>query len=192
MPLPFPDDITKGRSLQPFRGGLHLDFSPVVTGCKAAEDIGFDPEGIYTAADYPKAPEVEVFNMLMMTGDLQVKKMILGTGAGSWEYAKTYAGFSETTARNGDPIACRVAGMVYLPVSKISDVIAGDLVAVLEDGTNGEPGDIQVYIDPAEQSDPVGANCTPLGAFVGRAVKGGLARVDEDNFDLALVVLRGY
>jgi len=191
MPLPFPDDLTKGWSKLPRHGGLLVDFSPTIVGNKAGETIGFD--STYSAEDYPKAPEVIAFNMLYQSDDMEVKAMTLGAAADDMSVAQKYAGFSETPAREGEPISVRVAGVVYLPVGADGDVTAGELVAPCFDNSGDNvAGDIVTFFDPATDDTPATSGCHTASMIVGRAIKGGTARVDADNFDLALVVLRGY
>jgi len=192
MPLEFPDNVLRGRSRQPFAGGMFKDFAPTVVGNKAGENIGIDPNGAYTADMYPAAPERQPMNMLMQSGDREVKNMILGTSTTDKQYARKYAGFSEAPAKNGEPISSRVAGQLYLPVGSV-EVNAGDLVVPEFSNTAGnQAGDVIPFVDPASSDTPLTSQCHYASMIVGRAISGGAVRVDEDNFSLAIVVLRGF
>jgi hypothetical protein len=168
-----------------------MDFSPTIVGCVAGEDIGI-PYGTYTAADYPKAPETQPFNMLYMTANLTVKKMALGTSTTDKAKAQKYAGFTETAVRNGENLACRVAGQLWIPIGSL-EVTYGELVVPEFSNASGNvAGSIIPFVDPASSDGPLTAGCHYASMIVGRALKGGTARTSATVFNLALVVLRGY
>lgn len=190
MPLDYPADLTKGRSRQPYKGGVFKDFAPTLAGFKANAAIGF--KAGYQAEDYPKAPEREPFKMLMMVGEQLVEEMALGSIATDMANAQKYAGFSETSAKITEPITCRVAGQVWIPCG-VQSITYGNLVSPAFDPTGANvAGDVIPFKDPATTDSPLTDACHHQTQLVGRAVTSATARVDATNFEPALVVLRGY